>query len=129
MAVKRLDTWAKEHGVTAVDFIWADIQGAEGDLITGGKETLANTRYFYTEYSDEELYEGQPTLAQLQSMLPTFSIVRRYPMDVLFENLSFQSIKNKLPEHLVSYQNVRRNASCPCGSGKRYKHCHGSNAL
>jgi hypothetical protein len=22
--------------------------------------------------------------------------------------------------------NVRRNAFCPCGSGKRYKHCHGA---
>jgi len=26
---------------------------------------------------------------------------------------------------LVGYQNLRRNELCPCGSGKRYKHCHG----
>ena len=24
-----------------------------------------------------------------------------------------------------SWKNVSRNASCPCGSGKKYKHCHG----
>jgi len=23
--------------------------------------------------------------------------------------------------------NLSRNAPCPCGSGQRYKHCHGSN--
>jgi preprotein translocase subunit SecA len=22
--------------------------------------------------------------------------------------------------------NVQRNAPCPCGSGKKYKHCHGA---
>lgn len=84
--VRRLDSWAREHDIAAVDMIWADVQGAEGDLIAGGSETLARTRYFYTEYSDDEMYEGQPSLAQLVEMLPNFSIFRRYQWDVLFEN-------------------------------------------
>lgn len=129
VTVKRLDTWAKEYGVAAVDFIWADMQGAEGDLIAGGKETLANTHYLYTEYTNDEWYEGQPTLAQLESMLPTFSIVRCYPMDILFENRAFKSITDRSAisqkANLVNYEKVRRNELCPCGSGKRYKHCHG----
>ena len=25
----------------------------------------------------------------------------------------------------ASWKNVSRNAPCPCGSGKKYKHCHG----
>lgn len=89
VAVTRLDTWARAHGIATVDFIWADVQGAEGDLIAGGVETLARTRYFYTEYSNDELYEGQPTLAQLADMLPNFSILRRYRDDVLFENRAY----------------------------------------
>lgn len=136
VAVKRLDTWAKDRGVTAVDFIWADIQGAEGDLIVGGMDTLANTHYLYTEYSNDEWYEGQPNLAKLESMLPTFSILRRYPMNVLFENRAFNSITSRSSRshifdrglesaELVHYQNTRRNELCPCGSGKRHKHCHG----
>jgi FkbM family methyltransferase len=84
--VRKLDTWAREAGIAHVDLIWADVQGAEGDLIAGGAEMLAKTRYFYTEYSDEEWYEGQPTLAALCAMLPTFEIVKRYEMDVLFKN-------------------------------------------
>lgn len=67
------------------------MQGAEGDLIAGGSETLARTRYFYTEYSNDEMYEGQPSLAQLVDMLPNFCIFRRYQWDVLFENAAMNS--------------------------------------
>lgn len=27
-----------------------------------------------------------------------------------------------------AYPKVGRNEPCPCGSGKKYKHCHGKNA-
>jgi FkbM family methyltransferase len=87
----RLDTWAAEHNVHDVDFIWADMQGAEGDLIIGGEKTLTNTRYLYTEYSNDELYEGQPTLDQLKSMLPSgFELLELYQNDVLFRNTRLQ---------------------------------------
>ncbi len=85
--VRRLDSWAREIGLDGpVDLIWADMQGAEGDLIAGGAATLAMTRYLYTEYSNDEWYEGQPTLAQLLDLLPSFRVLRRYAMDVLLEN-------------------------------------------
>ncbi|MEM8652195.1 MAG: SEC-C metal-binding domain-containing protein, partial [Pseudomonadota bacterium] len=29
------------------------------------------------------------------------------------------------PETIASWGRVSRNAPCPCGSGKKYKHCHG----
>ncbi len=29
------------------------------------------------------------------------------------------------PEEIESWGRVSRNAQCPCGSGKKYKHCHG----
>ena len=31
-------------------------------------------------------------------------------------------------EHKIDPRNVSRNAPCPCGSGKKYKHCHGRTA-
>ncbi len=86
--VRRLDTWAREHAITNVDFIWADVQGAEGDLVAGGLVPLAKTRYFHVEYSNDEWYEGQPTLRQLTEMLNNFVVVRRFPMDVLFRNMT-----------------------------------------
>jgi hypothetical protein len=30
------------------------------------------------------------------------------------------------PRNLAAWGSVSRNAPCPCGSGKRYKHCHGT---
>jgi preprotein translocase subunit SecA len=29
------------------------------------------------------------------------------------------------PNDPSTWRNTSRNASCPCGSGKKYKHCHG----
>lgn len=84
--VRRLDTWAGDQHIGAVDFIWADVQGAEVDLIAGGLDTLARTRYFYTEYSNDEMYEGQITLPELLERLPNFELVAQYPEDVLLRN-------------------------------------------
>jgi FkbM family methyltransferase len=44
--ITRLDDWALSESVTEVDFVWADVQGAEIDLILGGLKTLKNTKYF-----------------------------------------------------------------------------------
>lgn len=81
-----LDAWAERHGITDVDFIWADVQGAESDLILGAPRLLRATRFLYSEYSNDEWYEGQATLAELQRLLPGFELIRRYPMDALFVN-------------------------------------------
>lgn len=81
-----LDTWAEQDQVGAADFIWADVQGAESDLIEGAIKLLPSVRFFYTEYSNSEWYEGQITLPQLAAKLPGFELVRRYQMDALFRN-------------------------------------------
>ncbi len=84
--IMTLDTWAELYEITEVDFIWADVQGAESDLIDGAARLLRATRYLYTEYSNDQWYEDQINLPGLVQKLPDFEIVRRYPMDVLFEN-------------------------------------------
>lgn len=87
--VMRLDTSAwvmRLDPESKIDLIWADVQGAEGDLIAGGHRTLQRTKFFWTEYSDSEWYEGQPTLRELAAMLPDFEIIRTFPKDVLFWN-------------------------------------------
>ena len=83
---KTLDTWCKEKGIGRIDFIWMDVQGAEIDVIRGGRNALKNTRYLYTEYSNKELYEGQLALKQLLKELSEFEVVVRYPDDILLKN-------------------------------------------
>jgi hypothetical protein len=91
-----LDAWSEQHRISQADFIWADVQGAESDLVEGAALFLTSSRYFYTEYSNDEWYEGQITLAELLEKLPGFDLVRRYPMDALFENKGIASKSTRL---------------------------------
>ena len=69
------------------DFLWADVQGAEADLIVGGPKTLERTRYLYTEFYDVEQYEGQPDLAKIRRLLPDWKLLAIYEgYNALFEN-------------------------------------------
>ena len=56
------------------------------DLIRGGPETLQRTRYFFTEYNNNELYEGQVNLKTLLRELPDFEVLARYMDDVFLRN-------------------------------------------
>ncbi|WP_430981679.1 FkbM family methyltransferase [Mesorhizobium ciceri] len=89
---RRLDDWCSEANLNKIDFIWMDVQGAESDVIAGATRTLSNTRFLYTEYSDQELYEGQLSLQAILDLLPSFEVVTCYPRgvegDVLLRNTS-----------------------------------------
>ena len=83
-----LDSFCEKENIDVIDFIWADVQGAEGDLIIGGKNTLdTKVRYFYTEYSNKEYYDGQLNLARIKELLgDNWEIIADYGSDVLFKN-------------------------------------------
>ncbi len=40
------------------------------------------------------------------------------------QNEEIKNMQRKIPEELM--QNIGRNDPCPCGSGKKFKHCHGA---
>ncbi len=89
----RLDTWLSNHPeIETIDFIWCDVQGAEVMVIQGGTNTLAITRYFYTEFYNKPLYEGQLPLSKLQEMLPGFQLLGIYSSrrdrNALFERVA-----------------------------------------
>jgi hypothetical protein len=81
-----LDKLYNDMDLNIVDFIWADVQGAEHLMIKGGLNALKNTKYLYTEYSNEEIFENEANLGQLQEMLPFMSVVQDYNNNVLFKN-------------------------------------------
>ncbi len=83
----RLDTWHAQHPeITCIDFIWCDVQGAEAMVIEGAPHALARTRYFYTEFYDKPLYEGQLPLTELRKLLPGFELQATYGDNALFKN-------------------------------------------
>lgn len=83
-----LDSFCEENNIGLIDFIWADVQGAEENLIMGGLKTLnTKVRYFYTEYSNKEYYEGQLTLNSLLNLLgDSWELVKDFGSDVLLKN-------------------------------------------
>jgi FkbM family methyltransferase len=85
-----LDTYCKNHNIDFIDFIWADIQGAELDMINGGLHMFSNkVKYLYTEYSNDEIYEGQASLNQILAALGSnWRIVHDFKTDILLENFT-----------------------------------------
>lgn len=82
-----LDDWAKQYDVKYIDFIWADTQGHERQLITGGKKTLSISKFLYTEYNNDELYEGQINLNEIVRLLIDFKIRMCFDTNVLLERI------------------------------------------
>jgi FkbM family methyltransferase len=83
-----LDTFCEQNKIDFIDFIWADVQGAEEDLIKGASRTLENkVKFLYIEYSNKEYYEGQINLQSLKNILgPNWNLIKDFKTDALFEN-------------------------------------------
>jgi FkbM family methyltransferase len=90
--ITTLDQWASSNKIKLIDFIWADVQGAEADLIGGASDTLQWTRFLYTEFSKEELYDEAPGLDKIASLLPDFTLIEVYEDDALFANNRLSNI-------------------------------------
>ena len=64
----RLDTFCKDNNVDKIDFIWADLQGCEYDMLIGAGEMLNKIGMIFMEYSPLELYKGQKDLKAMLSL-------------------------------------------------------------
>lgn len=66
-----------------IDFIWADVQGAEDLVFSGARDVLSRTRYVYTEYATG-LYEGQLGRDELLALFgPSWKVVHDFGGDIL----------------------------------------------
>jgi FkbM family methyltransferase len=81
--VVSIDEWIADRPISTVDLVWIDAQGAEGKILRGMQNTLPRVRFIYTEFSDDEMYEGQPTLEGILTLAPGFRVVERFAEDVL----------------------------------------------
>ena len=86
--VLALDDFCNTYGIPYIDFIWCDVQGAEDLVLAGGARALEATRFFYTEYYDTAMYEGQIAAREIHDRLPgSWRVVEQWPNDILFENV------------------------------------------
>jgi FkbM family methyltransferase len=82
-----LDSFCERREVKHIDFIWADVQGAERDLIEGGRRILENTKVMFLEQEGYRLYEGQWLFPEMMRILGRdWKLACRFPSDVLIYN-------------------------------------------
>lgn len=83
-----LDKYVADKNIDVIDFIWADVQGAEDLMIAGGKETFdKKVRFLYTEYATKKYYNDSPSQVDIKSLLgDNWSIVHDFGTDVLLKN-------------------------------------------
>lgn len=83
-----LNEIVRTYALTRIDFIWCDVQGSEDLVIAGGKKAFQITKWFYTEYYQDEIFQGQIPLEEIHRRLPgKWELSQRWEFDVLFRNL------------------------------------------
>lgn len=63
-----LDLWCQETNWGTIDFIKADVQGAEHDVLLGATRTLANVVLMELEVEFNPIYVGQPLFADVDAL-------------------------------------------------------------
>jgi FkbM family methyltransferase len=88
----RLDSFCREVDIQEIDLLFADIQGAEKDLIIGAGEMLKKIKFIYLEKSNTtEWYEGQWLVDDLKKYLSEqgFAVFKDFTFDILFYNTNY----------------------------------------
>lgn len=65
----RLDTICAQHHINKIDLLWLDAQGGELGILQSMGELIKEVSIIYTEYEYQDIYTGQPLLADLHSFL------------------------------------------------------------
>lgn len=73
--ITKLNSWSKQFGIQNIDFIWADIQGAELDMILGASEILNTVKFINVECHNPPLYEDDANINDIKSELKNFEVI------------------------------------------------------
>jgi FkbM family methyltransferase len=65
----RLDSVMNKYGISKVDIIWMDLQGAELLALKGLGDHLHNVKYMHTEVSYKEIYHDQVMFDDLNNYI------------------------------------------------------------
>jgi 2-O-methyltransferase len=64
-----LDTWAQQHNIDHIDFMWLDLQGMALPVLKGGTNILKTLRALFVELEFIEAYEGQAQYEEAKTWL------------------------------------------------------------
>jgi FkbM family methyltransferase len=69
ICVTTLDEWSAANGVSGIDFIKLDTQGAELDVLRGGEHALDSVRALEVEVEFNPIYLNQPLFGEVDKFL------------------------------------------------------------
>lgn len=84
------DTLFQQVPIDHIDLLWVDLHGAEKDMIQCGQHALKHTKYLFMEAVDTRLYEGSATADELLAMLPGWTLLRKFPWNLLLQNEDYE---------------------------------------
>lgn len=64
-----VEDWAKQQGLSKIDFFWLDLQGHELNVLKTAADLIKNTSVIYTEVSFKETYEGATQFRTMKNWL------------------------------------------------------------
>ena len=82
--ITTLNTWTKQNSIASVDLIWADIQGAELDMILGASDILNSVKFINVECHNPPLYEDDSSINDIKNNLENFRVVFKTANDWFF---------------------------------------------
>lgn len=65
----KLDTWAAENNINAVDMLWLDMQGAEHQMLSASKIIFPAVKIIHCEVTKHESYEGVMLYPELKKFM------------------------------------------------------------
>ena len=69
VATKKLDQWAKDENIGAVDLLWLDMQGFELEMLKASPQILSTVKAIHTEVSVKKTYDGVPLYSEFKEWL------------------------------------------------------------
>lgn len=79
-----LDLWAKEQGISHVDFLWLDMQGHELEVLKAAPRVLATVKALLIEASLTERFKTNPLYKEIRTWI---------------ESQGFKAMLQDTPEH------------------------------
>ena len=93
----RLDDYVAKKGISTIDFVHMDVQGAELMVLNGAGDFLSQIQLIWLEVEAVELYKGQPLkneveiFMQKNNFVNILNTVNKISGDQLYANLRFYS--------------------------------------
>lgn len=96
-----LKSLAEKAGVSKIDLIWMDLQGAEIRALEGLHELINSVKYIYTEISHTEIYKNQPLFSEFEEYMNSKNFERiskidstTYFEDAIYRNRNYKTSSN-----------------------------------